>query len=61
MACCFIGKWTDIKNAKKQKPELTSIGEETRPRLEPRILIENERSYCAKFRNSPRFVRKGLG
>ena len=34
---------------KKQKLELTWIGKDERPRLEPRILIEDpERSYCAK-------------
>lgn len=37
--------------SKKQKLELTWIGKENRPRLEPRILLEDpERSYHAKFR-----------
>jgi len=36
---------------KKQKLELTWIGKENRPRLEPRILLEDpERSYHAKHR-----------
>ena len=40
---------------KKQKLELTWIGKENRPRLEPRILLEDpEKSYHAKFR-----VKKG--
>lgn len=35
----------------KQKLELTWIGKENRPRLEPRILLEDrERSYHAKHR-----------
>jgi adenine-specific DNA-methyltransferase len=38
-------------NPKKQKLELTWIGKENRPRLEPRILLEEpERSYHAKHR-----------
>ena len=37
----------------KTKLELTWIGKENRPRLEPRILIEDpEKSYHAKFRRS---------
>jgi len=41
----------------KQKLELTWIGKEKRPRLEPRILLEDpEKSYHAKFKNSPRPV-----
>src|SRR5450759_1422044 len=37
--------------AKKQKLELTWIGKENRPRLEPRILLEDpERSYHAPAR-----------
>jgi adenine-specific DNA-methyltransferase len=37
--------------ANKQKLELTWIGKENRPRLEPRILLEDaEKSYHAKFR-----------
>jgi len=41
--------------SKKQKLELTWIGKENRPRLEPRILLEDAaKSYHAKFRNSPR-------
>ena len=36
---------------RKQKLELTWIGKENRPRLEPRILLEDpEKSYHAKFR-----------
>jgi adenine-specific DNA-methyltransferase len=36
---------------KKQKLELTWIGKENRPRLEPRVLLENpEKSYHAKHR-----------
>lgn len=38
-------------SSKKQKLELTWIGKENRPRLEPRILLEDpEKSYHAKFR-----------
>ncbi|PKN68578.1 MAG: site-specific DNA-methyltransferase [Deltaproteobacteria bacterium HGW-Deltaproteobacteria-12] len=38
-------------NTKKQKLELTWIGKENRPRLEPRILLEDpEQSYHAKHR-----------
>jgi adenine-specific DNA-methyltransferase len=38
-------------NGKKQKLELTWIGKENRPRLEPRILLEDpEKSYHAKQR-----------
>ncbi len=41
--------------SKKQKLELTWIGKEHRPKLEPRILLEDPaKSYHAKFRNSPR-------
>jgi adenine-specific DNA-methyltransferase len=37
--------------AEKQKLELTWIGKENRPKLEPRILLENpEKSYHAKSR-----------
>src|SRR6218665_2815796 len=37
----------------KQKLELTWIGKEKRPRLEPRILLEDtEKSYHAKHRGS---------
>lgn len=37
--------------SKKQKLELTSIGKENRPRLEPRILLEDpEKSYHAPHR-----------
>ena len=36
---------------RKQKLELTWIGKENRPRLEPRILLEDpEKSYHAKYR-----------
>ncbi len=46
----------------KQKLELTWIGKEKRPRLEPRILLEDpEKSYHAKFRNFPRPPGEGLG
>ena len=39
--------------AMKQKLELTWIGKEKRPRLEPRILLEDpEKSYHAKHRVS---------
>jgi len=40
---------------KKQKLELTWIGKDEQPRLEPRILIEDpERSYCAlKHQTTP--------
>lgn len=38
-------------NRKKQKLELTWIGKDQRPRLEPRILLEDtEKSYHAKER-----------
>ncbi len=38
-------------STKKQKLELTWIGKENRPRLEPRILLEDPAlSYHAKFR-----------
>lgn len=37
----------------KQKHELTWIGKEKRPKLEPRILLENpEKSYLARHRVS---------
>ena len=36
---------------KKQKLELTWIGKENKPKLEPRILLEDtEKSYHAKYR-----------
>jgi len=39
----------------KQKLELTWIGKDQRPRLEPRILIEEpDKSYHAKHRNRRR-------
>ena len=42
---------------KKQKLELTWIGKENRPRLEPRILLEDpEKSYHAKYRVKERAV-----
>jgi adenine-specific DNA-methyltransferase len=48
--------------ANKQKLELTWIGKEKRPRLEPRILLEDqEKSYHAKFKNPPRPLGEGLG
>ena len=38
---------------KKQKLELTWIGKEVRPKLEPRILLEDQsKSYHAKYRVS---------
>ena len=41
----------DIVVTKKQKLELTWIGKENRPRLEPRILLEDpEKSYHAQYR-----------
>lgn len=41
----------------KQKLELTWIGKEKRPKLEPRILLEEpERSYHAKHRVSDKDV-----
>ena len=46
----------------KQKLELTWIGKEKRPKLEPRILLEDpSMSYHAKFRNSPRPLGEGPG
>ena len=37
--------------SKKQKLELTWIGKENRPRLEPRVLLEDpEKSYHAQHR-----------
>ncbi|HHM05303.1 MAG TPA: site-specific DNA-methyltransferase [Gammaproteobacteria bacterium] len=40
--------------SKKQKLELTWIGKDKRPKLEPRILLEDwEKSYHAKFRRYP--------
>jgi adenine-specific DNA-methyltransferase len=42
---------------KKQKLELTWIGKENRPRLEPRILLEDpEKSYHAKQRVSDKDI-----
>ena len=39
---------------KKQKLELTWIGKENRPRLEPRILLEDpEKSYHAQSAPAP--------
>ncbi len=46
----------------KQKLELTWIGKGKRPRLEPRILLEDPtKSYHAKFKNSPRPAGEGAG
>jgi len=43
--------------AKKQKLELTWIGKENRPKLEPRILLEEpESSYHAKYRVSDKDI-----
>lgn len=40
-----------MNNSRKQKLELTWIGKEVRPNLEPRILLEDPaRSYCAEQR-----------
>jgi|GEM_PF-3408970 len=45
---------------KKQKLELTWIGKENRPKLEPRILLEDPlRSYHAKFRSAGVSPAKG--
>ncbi len=45
---------------KKQKLELTWIGKDERPRLEPRILLENpEESYPAKERVSENNLGSG--
>ena len=42
---------------KKPKLELTWIGKENRPKLEPRILIEDpEKSYCAKYKVSDKDI-----
>jgi len=44
---------------RKQKLELTWIGKEKRPKLEPRILLEDpEKSYHAKHRNRNRRNRR---
>ena len=44
-------------NGKKQKLELTWIGKENRPKLEPRILLEDpEKSYHAKHRITKRDI-----
>lgn len=46
----------------KTKLELTWIGKDKRPKLEPRILLENPSlSYHAKFKRSPRPLGEGLG
>ncbi|MCX8146545.1 MAG: site-specific DNA-methyltransferase, partial [Azovibrio sp.] len=46
----------------KQKLELTWIGKDKRPKLEPRILLEDpEKSYHAQFRNPPRPLGEGQG
>lgn len=46
-----------IAMSKKQKLELTWIGKENRPRLEPRILLEEpEKSYHSKHRVSDRDI-----
>ena len=43
-----------LSNGKKQKLELTWIGKENRPRLEPRILVEDPgKSYHAQHRVAP--------
>jgi adenine-specific DNA-methyltransferase len=42
---------THLRMNKKQKLELTWIGKENRPRLEPRILLEDpEKSYHSSHR-----------
>jgi len=47
---------------KKTKLELTWIGKENRPKLEPRILIEDPgKSYHAKYRSTPRPLGEGMG
>ena len=51
-----------MTNTIKTKLELTWIGKDKRPRLEPRILLEDaEKSYHAKHRNPPRPLGEGLG
>jgi adenine-specific DNA-methyltransferase len=46
----------------KTKLELTWIGKDKRPKLEPRILLENPGlSYHAKFKRPPRPLGEGLG
>lgn len=46
----------------KTKLELTWIGKEKRPKLEPRILLEDPSlSYHAKFKHPPRTLGEGLG
>jgi adenine-specific DNA-methyltransferase len=46
-----------MTNSKKQKLELTWIGKENRPRLEPRILLEDpEKSYHARHRVKSRDI-----
>jgi len=48
----MIGRHTAFMNA-KQRLELTWIGKENRPRLEPRILLEDpEKSYHANHRET---------
>ncbi len=45
---------------KKQKLELTWIGKENRPKLEPRILLEDpEKSYHAPHRATDNAVNNG--
>lgn len=47
---------------KNQKLELTWIGKENRPRLEPRILLEDpSKSYHAKFRHPLALSERGRG
>ncbi|MDS4020752.1 MAG: site-specific DNA-methyltransferase [Candidatus Competibacter sp.] len=47
---------------KNPKLELTWIGKENRPKLEPRILLEDSsKSYHAKFRHPPRPLGEGQG
>jgi len=47
--------------SKKQKLELTWIGKENRPKLEPRILVEEpERSYHARHRVSDKDIFDNL-
>jgi adenine-specific DNA-methyltransferase len=54
MAAVRMGDQLIHPMSKKQKLELTWIGKENRPKLEPRILLEEpERSYHAKHRMSP--------
>ena len=46
-------------SVRKQRLELTWIGKDERPRLEPRILLEDEdKSHHAKQQERPAFLGK---